>query len=62
MLVSRSSRLRDLGRIAPDAGIDMLAPTLIGAASQLFTERKDSPPDPEAVRKIASTVLAAACQ
>jgi AcrR family transcriptional regulator len=51
---------RDLGRIAPDADIDTLAPTLIGATHLLFTERKDSPPDPEAVRKVVTTVLAGA--
>lgn len=51
---------RDLGRIAPDADIDTLAPTLIGAAQLLFTERKDNPPEPEAVRKIVTTVLAGA--
>jgi AcrR family transcriptional regulator len=49
---------RDLGRIASDAEIDMLAPTLIGAAHLLFTERKDSAPEREVVRKIAATVLA----
>jgi AcrR family transcriptional regulator len=48
---------RDLGRIAPDADIDTLAPTLIGAAHLLFTE---SPPEPDAVRKIVTTVLAGA--
>jgi len=40
---------RDLGRITPDADIDALAPTLIGAAHLLFTEHKDSPPEREAV-------------
>ncbi|GAA5142358.1 TetR/AcrR family transcriptional regulator [Pseudonocardia adelaidensis] len=49
---------RDLGRIAPDADVDTLAPTLIGAAHLLFTERKDGPPEPEAVRKVVTTVLA----
>lgn len=51
---------RDLGRIAPDADIDTLAPTLTGAAHLLFTEQKDSPPEPEAVRKVVTTVLAGA--
>jgi AcrR family transcriptional regulator len=49
---------RDLGRIAPDADIDALAPTLIGAAHLLFTERKGSPPEPRAVTKVVTTVLA----
>ncbi|MGP4016690.1 TetR/AcrR family transcriptional regulator [Saccharopolyspora sp. 5N708] len=51
---------RDLGRIAPDADIDTLAPTLIGAAHLLFTEQKDTPPEPAAVRKVVTTVLAGA--
>jgi AcrR family transcriptional regulator len=51
---------RDLGRIAPDADVDTLAPTLIGAAHLVFTELKGSPPEPEAVRKIVTTVLAGA--
>jgi AcrR family transcriptional regulator len=51
---------RDRGRIAPDADIDVLAPTLIGAAHLLFTEQKGSRPEPEAVRKIVTTVLAGA--
>ena len=49
---------RDLGRIAPDADIDMLAPTLVGAAHLSFTEWKGSTPDPEVVRKIVTAVLA----
>jgi AcrR family transcriptional regulator len=51
---------RDLGRIAPDADIHTLAPTVIGAAHLLFAERKDSPPEPEAVRKVVTTVLVGA--
>jgi AcrR family transcriptional regulator len=51
---------RRLGRIAPDADVDTLAPTLIGAAHMLFTERKDGPPEPEVVRRVVITVLAGA--
>ncbi|WP_422771560.1 TetR/AcrR family transcriptional regulator [Plantactinospora sp. WMMC1484] len=51
---------RDQGRIAPDADVDTLAPTLIGAAHLLFTERNDSPPEPAAVRNVVTTVLASA--
>jgi hypothetical protein len=51
---------RDHGRIAPDADVDTLAPTLIGAAHLLFTERNDSPPEPAAVRNVVTTVLASA--
>ncbi|GAA4610957.1 TetR family transcriptional regulator [Saccharopolyspora hordei] len=51
---------RACGRIAPDADVDTLAPTLIGAAHLAFTERKDDPPEPGDVRKIVTTVLAGA--
>jgi len=51
---------RDLGRIAPDADVDTLAPTVIGAGHLLFTERKDNPPQREALRKVVTTVLASA--
>jgi AcrR family transcriptional regulator len=53
---------RDHGRIASDADVETLAPTLIGAAHLLFTEPKDSPPEPAAVRKVVTTVLASALQ
>jgi len=53
---------RDLGRIAPDADVDTLAPTLIGAAHLLFTDREGSPPETEAVRKLVTTVLASAAR
>jgi AcrR family transcriptional regulator len=51
---------RDHGRIAPDADVDTLAPTLIGAAHLLFTERNGSSPEPAAVRNVVTTVLASA--
>ncbi|GAA4460265.1 TetR/AcrR family transcriptional regulator [Phytohabitans houttuyneae] len=51
---------RGLGRIAADADVDALAPTLIGAAHLLFTEWKGSAPETGAVRKVVTTVLAGA--
>ncbi|MEN3609079.1 TetR family transcriptional regulator [Plantactinospora sp. ZYX-F-223] len=51
---------RDHGRIASDTDIDTLAPTLIGTAHLLFTEQPGSPPEPAAVRKVVTTVLASA--
>jgi AcrR family transcriptional regulator len=45
-------------RIASDADVAVLAPTLIGAAHLLFTERNGGPPEPAAVHKIVTTVLA----
>jgi AcrR family transcriptional regulator len=49
----------DLGRIASDADIGTLAPTLIGAAHLLFTDA-DGTPEPAAVARIVAGVLAAA--
>ncbi|MDX3233673.1 TetR/AcrR family transcriptional regulator [Streptomyces sp. ME19-01-6] len=51
---------RDLGRIAADADLDTLAPTLIGAAHLLFADRKGTPPEAAAVRKAVTTVIAGA--
>jgi AcrR family transcriptional regulator len=49
---------RDLGRIASGADADTLAPTLIGAAHMLFASWEGEPPEPEAVRRYVTTVLA----
>lgn len=51
---------RDLGRVGADADLDVLAPTLIGAAHLLFADRVSAPPTPEAVRTMTATVLAGA--
>jgi len=48
---------RELGRIAADADIDTLAPTLIGAAHLLFADKTGLPPEPAAVRRMVSTVI-----
>jgi len=50
---------RDLGRVATDADISTLAPTLIGAAHLLFTDA-DGPPEPATVARVVVTVLPAA--
>ena len=48
-------------RIAAEADVDTLAPTLIGAAHLLFADRTAGvPPTTEAVRKMVITVLAGA--
>lgn len=51
---------RELGRVAADADIGTFAPTLIGAVHMLFASREGSPPEPAAVRKVVTAVLAAA--
>jgi AcrR family transcriptional regulator len=48
---------RDLGRIATDADIDTLAPTLIGGGHLLFADRNSLPPDDDAVRRTVATVI-----
>ena len=50
---------RDLGRVAADADIGTLAPTLIGAAHLLFADA-DGTPEPAAVARVVAAVLAAA--
>jgi AcrR family transcriptional regulator len=50
---------RDLGRVAADADIGALAPTLTGAAHLLFTDA-DGTPEPAAIARVVAAVLAAA--
>ncbi|MFF3596056.1 TetR/AcrR family transcriptional regulator [Kitasatospora indigofera] len=49
---------REAGRIAADADVDTLAPTLIGAGHLLFAGAAGTPPETEALRKTVATVLA----
>jgi AcrR family transcriptional regulator len=58
MIASYLSIERELGRIAADADVDTLAPTLIGAAHLLFAGREGPPPATGAVRKVVTTVIA----
>ena len=53
---------RELGRLAADADIDTLAPTLIGAAHLLFADRESPSSGPGAVRKVVITVIAGVVQ
>jgi AcrR family transcriptional regulator len=50
---------RELGRVAADADIAALAPTLIGAAHLLVTDA-DGTPEPATVERVVAAVLAAA--
>ncbi|MFJ3421657.1 TetR/AcrR family transcriptional regulator [Streptomyces sp. NPDC086082] len=49
---------RDLGRITPDADVDTLARTLIGAGHLLAAGQTDPPPETEAFHRVATTVVA----
>jgi AcrR family transcriptional regulator len=59
MIAAYLSVERDLGRIAADAEVEVLAPTLVGAAHLLFTDTEGGPADAGAVRKVVTTVIAA---
>jgi AcrR family transcriptional regulator len=60
MIAAYLTAERDLGRLAADADIDTLAPTLIGAGHLLFADRGSTRPDAEAVHKMVTTVIAGA--
>ena len=60
MIAAYLTAERDLGRIAADADIDTLAPTLIGASHLSFADRTAAPPGGDAVRKMVATVLSGA--
>lgn len=62
MFASYLAAERDLGRIAPDADIDTLARTLIGAGHLLAAGQEDSPPETEAFRRVATAVTAGVAQ
>ena len=57
MIASYLTAERDLGRIAADADVGTLAPTLIGAGHLLFADREAGPPETGAVRRIVATVI-----
>jgi AcrR family transcriptional regulator len=57
MIAAYLAAERDLGRIAADADVETLAPTLIGAAHLLFADREGAPPEDGTVRKMVTTVV-----
>ncbi|MEU3620322.1 helix-turn-helix domain-containing protein [Streptomyces sp. NPDC006872] len=60
MIAAYLTAERELGRLAGDADIDTLAPTLVGAGHLLFADRTSAPPQTSAVRKMVTTVIAGA--
>ena len=58
MIASYLAAERELGRIAADADVDTLAPTLIGAGHLLFAGRQGTPPEAGAVNKMVTSVIA----
>ena len=57
MIASYLAAERELGRIAADADVHLLAVTLIGATHMLFADRDTAEPEAGAVRKVVVTVL-----
>ncbi|MFI2618442.1 TetR family transcriptional regulator [Streptomyces sp. NPDC018584] len=60
MIAAYLTAERESGRLAGDADIDTLAPTLVGAGHLLFADRASAPPQIAAVRKMVTTVIAGA--
>lgn len=58
MIASYLGTERDLGRIAADADVGTLAPTLVGAGHLLFADRESGPPDAQAVHDVVAAVMA----
>ena len=58
MVTSYLAAERDLGRLAPDAEVDMLAPMLIGTVHLLWAGQDGTPPEAEAVRRVVTTTIA----
>lgn len=62
MIASYLTAERELGRIAADADVDTIAPTLIGTGHLLFADRKGTPPETGVVHKVVTTVIAGVVQ
>jgi AcrR family transcriptional regulator len=58
MISSYLSAERELGRVAPDADVDALAPALIGATHLLFAGGKGTSAEASVVNKVVTTVIA----
>ncbi|MGW0420700.1 TetR/AcrR family transcriptional regulator [Streptomyces sp. NPDC003015] len=50
---------RERGRVPADADVDLLAPTLIGAAHLLFADADGAAPESEEVRRVVAAVVPA---
>jgi AcrR family transcriptional regulator len=62
MIASYLTAERELGRVAADADVDTLAPTLVGAGHLLFAGRKGTPPEAGALDNVVTTVIAGVVQ
>lgn len=57
MIAAYLAAERDLGRVAAEADVDALAPTLVGVGHLLFADRTSAPPEAAAVRSVVASVL-----
>ncbi|MCX4744083.1 TetR family transcriptional regulator [Kitasatospora sp. NBC_01287] len=57
MLARYLAAERELTRLAADADVEVLAPTLIGTGHLLFADRTGAPPEPGAVRAAVAAVV-----
>ena len=57
MIASYLAIERDLGRIAADADVGILAPMLLGAVHLLFADRDGAPPEPGTIARAVRTVI-----
>ncbi|MDI2130661.1 TetR/AcrR family transcriptional regulator [Yinghuangia seranimata] len=62
MIANYLAAERERGRIAPEADLETLAPTLIGATHLLFADRQAPRPEVEAVERTVGAVLAGVFQ
>ncbi|MEU9230737.1 helix-turn-helix domain-containing protein [Streptomyces massasporeus] len=60
MIAAYLTAERESGRLAGDADIETLAPTLVGAGHLLFADRTTAPPQPDAIRKMVTIIIAGA--
>jgi AcrR family transcriptional regulator len=60
MIAAYLTAERESGRLAGDADIGTLAPTLVGAGHLLFADRTSAPPQTTAIRTMVTTVVAGA--
>ncbi len=62
MITAYLTAERAVGRIADHADVDVLGPTLIGAAHLLFADREGPRPEAGAVRRVVLTVIGGVLQ
>lgn len=58
MIASYLRAEQECGRVAADADVDVLAPTLVGAGHLLFADRESGPPDTATVVRTVTAVVA----